>query len=88
MLKETSDLAFKKYLTRKTQGWFRRFGRDEPAGTAAAAASPAPACAGGAGAGAGGPGAATPARPPLQSLSDDEEDAASLVRSSTRPDDD
>ncbi len=25
MLNETSDLAFKKYLTSKTQGWFRRF---------------------------------------------------------------
>jgi hypothetical protein len=57
MLNETSDLLFKKYLTRKTQAWFRGFGRDEPACTAAA--SPASPGARGAGACAGGPGAAS-----------------------------
>jgi hypothetical protein len=43
--------------------------------------------AGVAGAGAWGPCAATLARPPVQTLSEDEEDGASLVRGSTRPDD-
>jgi hypothetical protein len=43
--------------------------------------------AGGACSCAGGPGAAKPARPPVPSLSDDEEDRASLVRGSTRQDD-
>jgi len=34
MLNETSDIAFKAYLTRKIQGCFRRWGlgRDEPQG--------------------------------------------------------
>ncbi len=56
MLNETSDIAFKAYLTHKIQGCFRRWGlgRDEPA------APPSP----GAGAGVAGPGAATPVRPP------------------------
>jgi hypothetical protein len=69
MLNETSDLAFKKYLTRKTQGWFQRFRRDEPAG--AAAASPAHAVAG----------APAPEAPGRQRrpLSDDEEDGANLM---------
>ncbi len=66
MLTKTSDKVFKSYLTRKTQGWFRRRGRDEAA--AAPAASLAP------GAGAGGAGAATPARAPTMQVSDDDED--------------
>ncbi len=66
MLTETSDKDFKSYLTRKTQGWFRRWGRDE---SAAAPAS---------GAGAGGAGAATPVRAPTMQVSDDEEDGEGL----------
>ena len=31
MLNETSDMAFKAYLTSKIQGWLLRWGRDEPA---------------------------------------------------------
>jgi hypothetical protein len=60
MLEETADETFKAYMTRKTQGWFRRWGCD------AAAASP------GAGSG-GGAGAATPARLPVQDDEDDED---------------
>ena len=57
---ETADETFKAYMTRKTQGWFRRWGCD------AAAASP--------GAGSdGGAGAATPARLPVPDASDDED---------------
>ena len=37
ILKETRDDAFKSYLTRKTQGWFRRWGRG-----VAGSASPRP----------------------------------------------
>ncbi len=39
MLNETSHMVFKAYLTYKTQGWFRRWGRYEPA---AAPAAPPP----------------------------------------------
>ena len=70
MLTETSDKAFKSYLTRKTQGWFRRWGRDESA--------PAPAALPASGAGAGGAGAATPARAPTMHVSDDDEDGGGL----------
>ena len=63
MLNETSDMVFKAYLTSKTQGWFWRRGRDEPAVTPAAP-----------GAGAGGAGAATLARPPKMQVSDGDED--------------
>jgi hypothetical protein len=60
----TADEAFKVYMTRKTQEWFRRWGCD------AAAASPGPGAApNGAGSGAG---AATPARSPAPDASDDE----------------
>ena len=31
MLNETSDVTFKAYLISKIQGWFLRWGRDEPA---------------------------------------------------------
>ncbi len=44
-LEETSDEAFKLYVTRKTQGWFRRWGCHR---TSDAAASPAPGAAPGA----------------------------------------
>jgi hypothetical protein len=69
MLTETNDKDFKSYLTRKTQGWFRRWGRDESA--AAASASRA-------GAGARAAGAATPARAPAMQVSDDDEDGGGL----------
>jgi hypothetical protein len=67
MLEETADETFKAYLTRKTQGWFRRWGCD------AAAASPGPgAAAPPSGGGAGAAGAATPGRLPVPDASDDE----------------
>ncbi len=66
MLNETSDMAFKAYLTSKTQGWFWHRGRDEPVVDPAAPLTP--------GAGAGGAGAATPARPPKLQVSDGNED--------------
>ena len=62
MLTETNDKDFESYLTRKTQGWFLRWGRDESA--AAASAS--------------GAGAATPARAPAMQVSDDDEDGGGL----------
>ncbi len=52
-LEETGDEAVKAYMSRKTQGWFRRWGCPRPSD---AAASPAP------GAAHGGAGAAMPAR--------------------------
>jgi hypothetical protein len=70
MLEETADEAFKAYMTRKTQGWFRRWGCPRPSD--AAAASPGPGAApNGAGSG-GGAGAATPGRLPAPEASDDE----------------
>ena len=70
MLEETADEAFKAYLTRKIQGWFRRWGCPRPSD--AAAASPGPSAApNGAGSG-GGAGAATPGRLPAPDASDDE----------------
>jgi hypothetical protein len=67
MLEEIADEAFKVYITRKTQGWFRGWGCPRPSD---AAASPGPGAASdGAGSGAG---AATPARPPAQAALDDE----------------
>jgi hypothetical protein len=50
-LEETGDEEFKLYLTRKTQGWFQRWGCPHTS-AAASAASPAP----------GGAGASTPAK--------------------------
>ncbi len=65
--------GFPVYTTRKTQGWFRGWGRPRPSD---AAASPGPGAApGGAGSGAG---AATPARPPAPAASADE-DASGLI---------
>jgi hypothetical protein len=73
MLEETADEAFKVYMTRKTQGWFRRWGCPRPSD---AATSPDPGAApGGAGSGAG---AATPAHPPAPAASGDEE-ASDLI---------
>ena len=34
MLEEAANEAFKVYMTRKTQGWFRRCGCSRPSGTA------------------------------------------------------
>ena len=74
MLEETADEAFKAYMTRKTQGWFRRWGCD------AAAASPGPgATAPPSGGGAGAAGAATPGRFPAPDASDDEEGSALIT---------
>jgi hypothetical protein len=68
-LEETCDDAFKLYMTRKTQGWFRRWG------TSDAAAFPAPGAA--PGAAPGGAGASTPAKDTAPEPSDD--DGAELV---------
>jgi hypothetical protein len=67
MLEETADEAFMVYMTRKTQGWFRRWGCPScPRPSDAAATSPCPGAASdGAGSGAG---AATPARPTVPQL--------------------
>ena len=71
MFNETSDMMFKAYLTTsKTQGWFWRRGRDNPAATPATPLTPC---------GAGGAGAATPARAPTMQVSDDDEDGGGLV---------
>ncbi len=68
MLEVTADEAFKVYMTRKTQGWCRRWGCPRQSD---AVASPGPGAApGGAGSGTG---AATPARPPAPTASDDKE---------------
>ena len=73
-LEETSDEAFKAYLTRKTQGWFRRWGRSRPS---VAAASPAPSAApDGAGAGAG---ASTPSRREVAPSVSDDEGATEII---------
>ena len=71
ILKETGDDAFRSYMTRKTQGWFRRWGRGV-AGAASPAPVPgaAPPAHGGAG---GATGAATPARVQAPAVSDDDE---------------
>jgi hypothetical protein len=75
-LEETNDDAFKLYLTRKTQGWFRRWGCPRPS-DAASAASPAPGAAPGAAPGDGpGAGASTPAKDTAPVPSDDEGGAA------------
>jgi hypothetical protein len=72
MLEETTDETFKAYMTRKTQGWFRRWGCPPSRPSDAAAASPGPGAApNGAGSG-GGAGAATPGRLPAPDASDDE----------------
>ncbi len=73
MLNETSDMVFKAYLTSKTQRWFWRRGRDEPAVTPAAP-----------GAGAGGAGAATLARPPKMQVSDGDEEGGACRGASRR----
>jgi hypothetical protein len=67
-LEETGDDAFKLYLTRKTQGWFRRWGCPRPSDTASAA-SPAPGAAPSAAPCAG---ASTPAKDTAPVPSDDE----------------
>ncbi len=73
MLEETADEAFNVYMTRKTQGWFLRWGCPRPSD---AAASPGPGVAPGcAGIGAR---AATPAHPPAPAASDDEK-ASDLI---------
>ena len=73
MLEDTPDEAFKVYMTRKAQGWFRRWGCPR---TSESAASPGPAAAtGGAGSGAR---AATPGRPKPPAASDDE-DGSELI---------
>ena len=81
-LEETGDDAFKNYMTRKTQGWFRRWGCLQ---TTDAAASPAPGAALGAAPGAaagaapgaapGGAGFSTPAKDTAPEPSDDESGA-------------
>jgi hypothetical protein len=77
ILEETADETFKAYMTRKTQGWFRRWGCPRPSD--AADASPGPGAApNGAGSG-GGAGAATPGRLPAPEASDDEEDASLIT---------
>ena len=68
LLDETGDEAFKLYITRKTQGWFRRWGCGR---TSDVAASPAPGAA--PVAAPGGAGASTPAREAAPVPSDDEE---------------
>ena len=70
-LEETSDERFKGYMTRKTQGWFRRWGCSPS--DAASAASPAPGAAPGAAPRAG---ASTPAKDTAPVPSDDEDGAA------------
>ena len=70
MLEETADEAFKAYMTRKTQGWFRRWGCPRPSD--AAAASPGPGAAPNDAGSGGGAGAATPGRLPAPDASDDE----------------
>jgi hypothetical protein len=75
-LEEIGDDAFKLYLTRKTQGRFRRWGCPRPS-AAASAASPAPGAASGAAPGAApGAGASTPAKDTAPVPSDDEGGAA------------
>ena len=69
-LEETCDDAFKNYMTRKTQGWFRRWGCLQ---TTDAAASPAPGAA--PGAAPGGAGFSTPAKATAPEPSDDESGA-------------
>ncbi len=71
-LEETGDEAFKLYLTRKTQGWFRRWGCPRTS-AAASAASPAPGATPGAAPGAE---ASTPAKDTAPVPSDDEGGAA------------
>ena len=66
-LEETGDDAFKLYMTRKTQAWFRRWGCQQ---TTNAAASPAPGAA--PGAAPGGTGFSTPAKDTAPEPSDDE----------------
>ena len=72
-LEETGDEAFKLYVTRKTQAWFRRWGCPR---SSDAAASPAPGAASGAA-----PGAA-PASTPVKDtapVSSDDEEGAELI---------
>jgi hypothetical protein len=83
ILKETGDDAFRAYMTRKTQGWFRRWGRciaiacgASPAGAGAAGAR-APQTPGGAGGATGA--ATTPARVQAPAISDDDETEELIV---------
>ena len=73
-LEETGDDAFKNYMTRKTQGWFRGWVCLQ---TTDAAASPAPGAA--PGAAPGGAGFSTPAKATAPEPSDDES-GAELIR--------
>lgn len=81
-LQETDDEKFKDYLTRKTQAWFRRWGRPRTSDKAPAAsdASPSPTGA-----------TQTPKRRPAPVASDDEETGgdneamAAAMPSSTQP---
>ncbi len=43
MLSKTNDKDFKSYLIRKTQGWFRRWGRNESAAAPASGGAATPA---------------------------------------------
>jgi hypothetical protein len=72
-LEETGDEAFKLYVTRKTQAWFRRWGCPR---SSDAAASPAPGAAPGAAP------ASTPAKDTAPVPSDDEEGAELISPSS------
>ena len=67
LLEETGDEAYKLYITRKTQGWFRRWGCSRTSDVAAAPVA-AP----------GGAGASTPARVAAPVPSDDE-DGSELI---------
>ena len=81
MLEKTADEAFKVYMTRKTQRWFRRWGCPRPSDMTAS--SPAPGGAGsGAGGGAGGRRRQTDAprrRSRWSRVSDDDENASELL---------
>ena len=76
ILKETGDDAFRAYMTRKTQGWFRRWGRGI-AGGASPAGAGAPQTPGGAGGATGA--ATTPARVQAPAISDDDETEELIV---------
>ena len=70
-LETSTDEMFKDYFTRKTQGWFGRWGRNVAADSPAP--SPAPGAAPGGAGGAPCP-AATPSRLPAPEMSDCEDD--------------
>ena len=74
MLEETADEAFKVYLTRKTQGWFRRWGTRPSSAAAPGAAAPA-----GAAAAAGAAGGGTPNRRIEAPVVSDDEEGAEII---------